>query len=78
MSIQVTVYSIPLTCSHYYRCFFVYVNNFIHDHGMVVHIPYVMYRLRGNKVPETGKTRLCHAQQERKNLTRLKTLYMYT
>ena len=50
----------------------------IHDHGLVVYIPYVMYRLRDNKFTKSGKTRLRQAQQERKKLTGFKELYLDT
>ena len=42
---------------------------YIHDHGMVVYIPYVMYRLWRNNFTESGKTRLHQAEWERKKLT---------
>ena len=50
----------------------------IHDHGTVVYIPYVMYRLGGNKFTESGKTRLHQAEEERKNLTAFEKLYLFT
>ena len=34
-------------------------------YGMVVYIPYVMYRLRINNFTESGKTRLLQAEQEK-------------
>ena len=54
------------------------VCTYIHNHGMVVYIPYVMYRLWGNKFTESGKTRLHQAKQERKKLTGFKKLYLHT
>ena len=46
--------------------------------GMVVYIPYVMYRLWRNKFTESGKTRLHQAEQERKNLTGFEQLDLDT
>ena len=54
------------------------VCTYTHDHGMVVYIPYVMYRLRGNKFTETGKTRLHQAEEQRKKLTGFEKLYLFT
>ena len=45
---------------------------------MVVYIPYVMYRLDGNKFTDSGKTRLHQAEQERKKLTGFEALYLLT
>ena len=39
-------------------------------------LPYVMYRLVGNKFTESGKTRLRQAQQEREKLTGFKELFL--
>ena len=50
---------------------------YVHDHGMVVYTPYVMYRLVGNRFTETGKTRLRQAEEERKKRTGFKKLYLY-
>ena len=60
------------TCLHtvtaLYRGVFVCLYIVIHDHGMVVYIPNVTYRL-GGKFTESGKTRLHQVQKERKKLT---------
>ena len=45
---------------------------------MVVYIPYVIYRLFGNKFTESGKTRLHQAEQERMKLTGFEELYLRT
>ena len=39
-------------------------------------IPYVMYRLEGNKFTETGKTRLRQVEQERKKQTGFERFYL--
>ena len=48
------------------------------DHGMVINIPYVMYRLWLNKFTASGKTRLHQAQQKRKKLTGFEILHLDT
>ena len=39
--------------------------------------PFVMYRLVGNMFTESGESRLCQAEQERKKLTEFETLCLF-
>ena len=48
---------------------YVHIYIYIYIYMIIECIPYVMYRLWGNKFTETGKTRLHQAEQERKKQT---------
>ena len=74
MSIQVTVCSISLHA--------VIITDFLCMYIIIYMIteclPYVMYRMWGNKFTESGETRLHQAQQEREKLTGFGKLYLIT